>query len=76
MMGRSHRCYIQSFVEIDPLVPEKIFYHILTWRPSWSEGSGELKRHLIIYSTSKKPRHEKGVVVFLPYEGEDQLSSI
>ena len=36
MMGRSHKCYIQSFVEIGPPVHEKIFegfYHIWAW---WS----------------------------------------
>ena len=39
MMGMSPRCYIPSFVEIGPPVPEKIlkgFYHIWAWRPSWS----------------------------------------
>ena len=43
--NRASRCFrntshcISSFVEIGPLVPEKIFegfYHIWTWRPSWS----------------------------------------
>ena len=36
----SPQCYIPSFVEIDPPVPEKKifygFYHIWAWRPSWS----------------------------------------
>ena len=40
MMGWSPRCYIPSFVEIGPPVPEekifKGFYHIWLWRPSWS----------------------------------------
>ena len=40
MMGLSPRCYIPSFVEIGPPVPEKNilkgFYHIWAWRPSWS----------------------------------------
>ena len=41
MMGLSPRCYITSFVEISPPVPEKkisegFFYHILAWRQSWS----------------------------------------
>ena len=40
MMGSSPRCYIPSFVEIGPLVPEKknlkVFYHIWVLRPSWS----------------------------------------
>ena len=40
MMGRSLHCYIPSFVEIGPSVPEKKnfegFYHIWAWRPSWS----------------------------------------
>ena len=38
MMGLSPRCYISSFVEISPPVPEKIFegfcYHIWAWQPS------------------------------------------
>ena len=29
MIGRSPRCYIPSFVEIGPLVPEKIFEEFL-----------------------------------------------
>ena len=40
IMGWSPRCYIPSFVEIGPPVPEekiyKGFYHIWAWRPSWS----------------------------------------
>ena len=40
MMDKSPQCYILSFVEIGPLVPEKKifegFHHIWTWRPSWS----------------------------------------
>ena len=40
MMGRGLRCYIPSFVEIGPPIPEKKivkgFYHIWAWRPSWS----------------------------------------
>ena len=40
MMGWSSGCYIPSFVEIGPPVPEKKiltgFYHIGAWRPSWS----------------------------------------
>ena len=36
MMGRSPRCYIPSFVEIGPPVPEKIFegFYKWAWRPS------------------------------------------
>ena len=39
MMDWSPRCYILSFVEIRPPVPEKIFEGFLPyreWRPSWS----------------------------------------
>ena len=40
MMGQSPRCYIPSFIEIGPAVPEKKFskdfYHIWAWQPSWS----------------------------------------
>ena len=41
MMGQSPKCYIPSFVDIDPTVPDKKmffygFYHILAWRPFWS----------------------------------------
>ena len=40
LMGWSPQCYIASFVEICPPVPEKKifkgFYHIWAWRPSWS----------------------------------------
>ena len=40
MMGLRPQLYIQSFVEIGPLVPEKKifegFYHIWAWRPSSS----------------------------------------
>ena len=39
MMGPRPRCYIPSFMQIGPAVPEKIFegfYHIWAWRPSWS----------------------------------------
>ena len=38
VMGWGPQCYIQSFVEIGPLVPEifKRFYHIWAWQPSWS----------------------------------------
>ena len=39
MMCWSPGCYIQSFVEIGPPVPEKKalegFYHIWAWWPSW-----------------------------------------
>ena len=53
MMGRSPRCYIQSFVEIGPPVPEKKilkgFYHIWTWRPSWSCGQHHVKKiHIVV----------------------------
>ena len=39
MMGWSLLCYIPSFMEIGPPVPEKTFkgfYHIWAWHPSWS----------------------------------------
>ena len=40
MMGQNLQCYIPSFIEIGPPVPEKKifygFYHIWAWRPSWS----------------------------------------
>ena len=39
MIGPSRKCYIQSFVEIGPLISEKVlnaFPHIWVWRPSWS----------------------------------------
>ena len=40
MMSKSPRFYIPSFEEIGLPVPEKTisegFYHIWTWRPSWS----------------------------------------
>ena len=41
MMGRSPQCCIPSFVEIRPPVLVKnnfegFFFHIWTWRPSWS----------------------------------------
>ena len=45
MMGRRPQSYIPSFVEIGPLVPEKIlkgFYNIWTWWPSWSCGQNHV----------------------------------
>ena len=39
MMGLGPQCYIPKFMEIGPLVPEKIFkgfYHIWVWQISWS----------------------------------------
>ena len=40
MMGPRPRCYMPSFMQIGPAVPEKKilkgFYHIWAWRPSWS----------------------------------------
>ena len=32
MMGQSPQCYIPSFVEIDPSVPEKSFYGFTIYR--------------------------------------------
>ena len=40
MIGWGHQCYMPSFVQIIPLVPEenilKVFYHIWAWLPSRS----------------------------------------
>ena len=55
MMGKSPRCYIVSFVEIGPPVPEKIFYgfyYIWAWRPSWSCDLDHLTYEKRIISTS------------------------
>ena len=49
-MGWNLQCYIPSFFEIGPPVPEKKilkgFYHIGAWRPSWSCD----KHHVIRFS--------------------------
>ena len=41
MMGPCPKCYIPSFMQIGPAVPEKkifevFFYYIWAWRPPWS----------------------------------------
>ena len=49
MMDRGPRCYMPSFVEIGPRVPEKKilkgFYHIWAWRPSWLFDPDAVNKH-------------------------------
>ena len=59
MMGRSPRRYIPSFVEISPLVRQKMIFegvlHILVWQPSWSCDPDAVNKLLYTISSPGEP---------------------